>query len=423
MATIRKLPSGLWQATVVLPVKTPSGRAKRVTKTDPLRKTVGDWATRMEAAISSGTWLDPKSAEITLSEWRKRWAASRIADSATAAKNESHWRNHVEPVWGGHPLGLITRGELKTWVARMHTETCPRCRQRPPISKAGMIGKHLRSTGKVCAGVGESPGLGPWTIQGAVAHLSAMLSAAADDGLIPANPAAGLKLPKTSKKPVFWWTRSEAAAIVHELGGIDALMVELNMHVGMRPGELLGLRREFVDTDVWQLWVYGVATRSGWRPYGKSSKSHRAVPVPVHLRERLLAHVADLGAGDLVYPAPGGGVWDDRNWSQRILEPAVKRAGVRRGTAYDTRHTAASWLVQAGVSLYKVQALLGHEKYSTTEGYAHLAPGVFDDVMGAWSSTGLDVRAQTLTAPGPHEGVGTVKDPGSSVRKPGSDLR
>ena len=34
------------------------------------------------------------------------------------------------------------------------------------------------------------------------------------------------------------------------------------------------------------------------------------------------------------------------------------------------KSTAASWLVQDGVPLYDVQALLGHEDYATTQRYA-----------------------------------------------------
>ena len=37
------------------------------------------------------------------------------------------------------------------------------------------------------------------------------------------------------------------------------------------------------------------------------------------------------------------------------------------------RHTAASWLVQDGVPLYDVQALLGHESFATTQRYAPCA--------------------------------------------------
>jgi len=57
------------------------------------------------------------------------------------------------------------------------------------------------------------------------------------------------------------------------------------------------------------------------------------------------------------------------------------------------RHTAASWLVQDGVPLYDVQALLGHEDYATTQRYAHLAPDAHGKVIESWNR-------RTLRAPG-----------------------
>jgi site-specific recombinase XerD len=48
------------------------------------------------------------------------------------------------------------------------------------------------------------------------------------------------------------------------------------------------------------------------------------------------------------------------------------------------RHKAASWLVQDGVPLYDVQALLGHESFATTQRYAHLAPGAHSRVLESW---------------------------------------
>ena len=38
---------------------------------------------------------------------------------------------------------------------------------------------------------------------------------------------------------------------------------------------------------------------------------------------------------------------------------------------------AAEWLVQRGVSIYKVSKLLGHSNVRTTEIYAYLAPETF----------------------------------------------
>ena len=43
----------------------------------------------------------------------------------------------------------------------------------------------------------------------------------------------------------------------------------------------------------------------------------------------------------------------------------------------------ASWLVQRGVSLFKVQALLGHADPTMTQKYAKLAPGPVADEAAA----------------------------------------
>lgn len=403
----------------MLPIKLPSGRFKRTTKTHPLKKVVSEWSTQLEAAIAAGTWLKPRSADMTLGEYRERWAASRIADTATTKKNASHWANHIEPVWGGHPLGLITRAELKSWVHRMHTQACPRCRTYPGL-RGKVLATHKTPAGRKCSGSGAEPGLGAWTIQGVVTHLSGLLAAAVEDGLLPANPATRLSLPAARPKPIFYWTRTEAASILLQLGGVDALAVDLAMHTGLRPGEWMGLRRSRIDTDAWLIHVHGVATRDGWRPHAKTSKSHRAVPVPPHLREPLLARLLELGPEDLVFGAPEGGAWNDRNYAQRVFGPAVAAAGVRAGTPYDMRHTAASWLVQAGVDLQRVQELLGHEKYATTLRYAHLQPGAFDAVLAAWGSAPLDPRASAPSSPRPHEALGTTKDPVS--RDPGNGV-
>ena len=59
--------------------------------------------------------------------------------------------------------------------------------------------------------------------------------------------------------------------------------------------------------------------------------------------------------------------------------------GIRRFPPRIMRHTAASWLVQDGVPLYDVQALLGHEDYATTQRYAHLAPDAHSRVIESWS--------------------------------------
>ncbi len=43
-------------------------------------------------------------------------------------------------------------------------------------------------------------------------------------------------------------------------------------------------------------------------------------------------------------------------------------------TFHNLRHTYASWLVIAGVDLYRVKKLLGHKSIESTMRYSHLAP-------------------------------------------------
>ena len=47
----------------------------------------------------------------------------------------------------------------------------------------------------------------------------------------------------------------------------------------------------------------------------------------------------------------------------------------------DLRHTYASWLVQAGVSLQVVKELLGHTTIKTTMIYAHLTEKHVDSAV------------------------------------------
>ena len=70
------------------------------------------------------------------------------------------------------------------------------------------------------------------------------------------------------------------------------------------------------------------------------------------------------------------------------MRPAVLRGRQAQDSglpaAGDALH-AASWLVQDGVPLYDVQALLGHEDYATTQRYAHLAPDAHSKVLESWA--------------------------------------
>jgi site-specific recombinase XerD len=58
----------------------------------------------------------------------------------------------------------------------------------------------------------------------------------------------------------------------------------------------------------------------------------------------------------------------------RAFSKAAKDSGLQDFHFHDLRHTFATRLAQAGVDLYKIAKLLGHNDISTTQRYAHHCP-------------------------------------------------
>jgi integrase len=340
VAYYRKLPSGLWQATV-------RGRdGKRHTKTDKLKAMVRQWANEQETAIARGEFRDPRLGDIKAGEWHRRVAAARTTDPATRAKHASLWATHCEPQWAAWPMSAITRMEAQEWVNRLQ------------------LTRRARHKGRTVTDDDEDvPAIGAETICAAVHVMSQLYDLAMKETppIVLANPFAGLELPVIRPHEIDFLERGEAGALYAAAGEIGVrwrTLIELGTEVGLRPGELYGLHSHRVDWLRSRIQVIDVMTRNGLRHWPKSKKSHRVVPVPPYILEGMSALMTGRPRDALVFTAPEGGPVDDGNFRDRIWYPAVEAAGIRRFPPRIMRHTAASWLVIDGVPLYDVQALL-----------------------------------------------------------------
>jgi integrase len=237
----------------------------------------------------------------------------------------------------------------------------------------------------------DVPTLGPETIAAAVHLMSRLYTMAMREAppIVTANPFAALELPAIQPHAIDFFEHGEAEALfdaVEELSGKAArTLIELGMWVGLRPGELYGLHGHRVNWLRGTVEVIDVMTRNGPRQWPKRKKSHRVVPVPGFVMDGMSACMTDRARDALVFTAPEGGPINDANLRTRIWYPGIAAAGIRPLPPKYMRHTAASWLVQDGVPLYDVQALLGHESFQTTERYAHLAPDAHDRVLKSWA--------------------------------------
>lgn len=367
MAYFRKLPSGLWQATV-------RGRdGKRHTETDKLKSVVKHWAAQQEAAIAQGQFRDPRLGDIKVSGWHDRVYRARCIEGITKSKNLSLWRTHCEPEWGAWQMGAITRMEAQEWVDRLRTTRLARHKGKP-----------------VAPGAEDVPVLSAATIHDVVHIMSQLYTAAMREHppIVLVNPFDHLELPRIEPRAVEFLEHEEAEALYAAAEAIGVgwrTLVQLGTKVGLRPGEIYGLHGHRVDWLRSQIQVIDVMTREGLRQWPKSKKSHRVVPVPGYIMEGMSALMAGRSRDALVFTAPLGGPVTDGHFRNRVWYPAVAEAGIRRFPPRVMRHTAASWLVQDGVPLMDVQMLLGHEDYATTQRYAHLAPDAHDKVLQSWA--------------------------------------
>jgi integrase len=108
--------------------------------------------------------------------------------------------------------------------------------------------------------------------------------------------------------------------------------------------------------------------------------STRAIGMSPTLRDVLWTHKLDAPASelDLVFCNEAGGLLDQANLRNRVFEPALVRAGLRRIRIHDLRHTFASLLIHQGENLKYVQSQLGHASIQTTvDRYGHLMPDAY----------------------------------------------
>ena len=205
-------------------------------------------------------------------------------------------------------------------------------------------------------------GRAPYTANRAVQVLSAALGAALEAGLIEANPCAGLKPLRVTRRPRIAAEPAQVEAIrdacVHPR---DRAMVSLMAYAGLRPSEVYALA--WADVGERVLTVRSSADERTGAVQGTKTGSVRSVPInPV-----LAADLAQLGRfGPLVIGADpsantrGRETLNPRNWRRRSFDPAAVAAGCPQVSPYMLRHHFASAQIAGGANVLQVAALMGH---------------------------------------------------------------
>jgi integrase/recombinase XerD len=188
------------------------------------------------------------------------------------------------------------------------------------------------------------------------------------------NPAAGLELPRRTRRLPRTLSAAEAQRLVDAAKGTapralrNQALVELLYGAGLRVSEAVGLEATGVDLD--QRLV---------RCFGKGGKE-RVVPLGRPAAEAIRRYLARgrpyldrRHRPELFLNAQGGGL--TRAGAFVILRRLAAQAGLEpeRIHPHLLRHSFATHLLEGGADLRSVQEMLGHADLSTTELYTHVS--------------------------------------------------
>ncbi|MCA1841798.1 MAG: site-specific integrase, partial [Actinobacteria bacterium] len=124
--TVRKLPSGRWQARYRLP----DGSRLSAGTSFSTKRDASRWLATVEADQARGLWVDPRAGRMILGQFAASWLASKVGISPrTREIYDLQLRLHVLPrlndeipALGSVPIGDITPELVRAWYVALDAE-------------------------------------------------------------------------------------------------------------------------------------------------------------------------------------------------------------------------------------------------------------------------------------------------------------
>lgn len=333
-SNVRKLPSGKWQARLMVD-------GNRVSKTFGTKNLAKDWIKTQEAAALVGEFTG-STPKVTFGEFAETWLKGHTGRAKTIEAIQGDLKNHLLPTFATVLLSDISPTSVRDWHAAHLAKGTPSATSR------------------------------------AYRNLKAILNAAVDDQLIKSNPCTIKTAAKTPPKEIHPLSLDELWKVHDAMDPRFQAWVLLSGYGGLRISESFGLLVSDFDPKKGTVKVTKQVQSVNGGPLElvapKTKAGTRTVGLPSFVSEALEAHVKTLKLkkDDPLFPASKGGFVRINLWRDRYWKPAVSELSWSP-VPHDLRHTAASLAISVGVDIKTLQTMLGHESAALTlDTYGHL---------------------------------------------------
>lgn len=199
---------------------------------------------------------------------------------------------------------------------------------------------------------------------------------AVSEGYVGTNVVDRVKKPKQTPKEMQTWTPDEVAQFLKSIERDPLVGIWHVASLGLRRGELLGLRWSEIDLDAGVARVRQARVQAGKTAVVGDPKTERGRrTVPLHaaaisaLRETKrrtltaspLVPLREKSGGDRLVAVNAIGEPMTPAAISSAFQRHAQRAELRRIRLHDLRHTAVSLLLQQGVPVVTVARLAGHD--------------------------------------------------------------
>jgi integrase len=373
--SIRQRKPKVWQITIELPKDPITGKRIRRYRTvegtkKEAERAMHEFVTELERGIYVA------NDNISITEWVQTWLDVYIVPNVsptTLSRYQGMIKRYINPVIGNVRVQQLNTLAVQSWVNSLK------------VSPAS--GKEMSAA----------------TIKHAYHVLKGAMDKAVLAGIIYRSPCTGIMLPKGQKKQAVIYDEKQIRQLLDAAAGTEMeLVIDMELCMGLRRGELLGLEWGDIDWDHNQVKIIRnrvVVNGKSIVKEPKTATSVRTLDVPLPLMKKLknhkmkcLSNKIRLGSAytvtDYIIVHPDGKPIYPEYLSQ-MLTKLQDKAGLPRCRFHDLRHLCASIMLLQGVNVKVAQERLGHKDIATTM-------NIYSDVLPSSAREAADKIGQLV---------------------------